>query len=83
MRLPRAQAFQTCKIILDILHEGQTERLTWREVEETLEAPTGVLRNCLGRGFRAPLGGRMAVGEKGVMQAIVVGQAWREGGVVV
>lgn len=75
MRLPRAQAFQTCKIIVDIADEAETERLTWQEIEETLEAPRGVLKNCLGRGFRPPLGGRMAVGGKGVMQAIVVGQA--------
>lgn len=80
VRLPHAQAVRTCKIIIDIADEGETERLTWWEIEQTLEAPRGVLKNCLGRGFRPPLGGRMAVGGKGVMQAIVVGQA---GGAVV
>ena len=62
------------------MDETETERLRWQDIRDALEAPKGVLRNCLG-GFRPPLGGKMSVGEKGVMQAIVAGQVWRAGDV--
>ncbi len=61
------------------MDETESERLTWREIEETLEAPKGVLRSCLGQGILPPLGGRTVVGEKGAMQAVVAGQAWKGG----
>ncbi|CAF9932523.1 MAG: hypothetical protein ALECFALPRED_005316 [Alectoria fallacina] len=79
VRLPYAKSFRTCKIIVDILGETETERLRWRDIGDTLEAPRGVLKRCLGQGRVPPLGGRTAVGGKGLMQAIVVGQAWKPG----
>ncbi|CAD6587204.1 MAG: hypothetical protein ASARMPRED_003025 [Alectoria sarmentosa] len=82
VRLPCSKSFRTCKIIVDILGETETERLRWRDIGDTLEAPRGVLRRCLGQARMPPLGGRTAVGEKGVMQAIVVGQPWEPGATV-
>lgn len=77
VRLPYAKSFRTCKIIIDILDDAETDRLRWRDIGDRLEAPRGVLKKCLGQGSLPPLGGRTPVGPKGIMQAIVVGQAWR------
>lgn len=79
VRLPYSKSFRTCKIIIDIVDDSETDTLMWRDISDTLEAPRGVLRRCLGQGSMPPLGGRTAVGGKGLMQAIVVGQAWNPG----
>lgn len=63
------------------MDEMETDRLRWRDIGDTLEARKGVLRNCLGQGSLPPLGGRTSVGDKGAMQAIVVGQEWYPGAV--
>ena len=82
VRLPYAKSFRTCKIMIDIMDDFEMERLRWRDISDTLEAPRGVLNKCLGQGRLPPLGGRTSVGEKAAMQAIVVGQVWRSGAVV-
>lgn len=82
VRLPYSKSFRTCKIIIDIMDEVETERLKWRDIGDTLEAPRGVLNRCLGQSSSPPLGGRTAVGGKGAMQAIVVGQVWNPGAIV-
>ena len=61
------------------MDERETERPRRRNISDALEAPRGVLRKCSGQGSLWPLGGRTLVGEKGAMQAIVIGQAWRPG----
>ena len=61
------------------MDEMETERLRWVDICDTLEAPRGVLNRCLGQVVLPSLGGRTSVGERGAMQAIVVGQAWRAG----
>lgn len=63
------------------MDEYEADRLTWRDISDRLEAPSGVLRKCLGQGSLPPLGGRTSVGDKGAMQAIVVGQPWKNGAV--
>ncbi len=68
--------------MIDIMDDSEMERLRWRDISDTLEAPRGVLNKCLGQGRLPPLGGRTSVGAKGAMQAIVVGQVWRPGAVV-
>lgn len=82
VRLPYSKSFRTCKIIIDIVDDMETDRLRWRDISDTLEAPRGVLRRCLGQGLMPPLGGRTVVGGKGLMQAIVIGQAWTPAAVV-
>ncbi len=68
--------------MIDIMDDSETERLRWRDISDTLEAPRGVLNKCLGQGRLPPLGGRTSVGAKAAMQAIVAGQVWRPGAVV-
>ena len=77
VRLPYSKSFRTCKIIIDIMDEFETERLEWRDISDTLEAPRGVLNKCMGQGSSPPLGGRTSVGGKAALQAIVIGQVWK------
>lgn len=59
------------------MDEYETDRLRWRDISDRLEAPSGILRKCLGQGTLPPLGGRTTVGSKEILQAIVVGQPWK------
>lgn len=67
-----------CVLYVDVVEEEEEDVLTLAEVYAEVLGPDGVMKNCLGQVRGPAIGGRMAVGEKGVVRVVVTGRG--EGG---
>lgn len=58
---------------MNVVDEEGEDVLTLAEVYAELLGPDGVMKNCLGQVRRPAIGGRMALGTKGVVRVVVTG----------
>ncbi len=59
---------------MNVINEDDEDELTLAEVYAELLGPDGVMKQCLGQVRMPAIGGRMSVGGKGVVKAVVTGR---------
>ena len=60
-------------IYLNMLNEDDEVTLTLAEVYAEVLGPDGVMKQCLGQVRSPAIGGRMALGDKGLLKVVVTG----------
>lgn len=71
--LPLQRVSGSCMIYLNMLNEDDEVTLTLAEVYAEVLGPDGVMKQCLGQVRSPAIGGRMALGDKGLLKVVVTG----------
>lgn len=60
-------------IYLNVINEDDEDTLTLAEIYAELLGPDGLMKQCLGQTRSPAIGGRMSLGAKGLLKAVVTG----------
>jgi len=78
--LPVQIESNSCHFYMDVLNANDEDTLTRAEIYAEMTGPDGVIQNCLGQVRMPAIGGRMTLGPKRVLKAIVTGIELGAGG---
>lgn len=78
--LPVQIESNSCHFFMDVLNANDEDTLTRAEIYAEMTGPDGVIQNCLGQVRMPAIGGRMTLGPKRVLKAIVTGIELGAGG---
>ena len=59
---------------MNVIDENDEDTLTLAEIYAGLLGPDGVIKQCLGQVRLPAIGGRMSLGEKGLVKIVVTGR---------
>ena len=59
---------------MNVINENDEDTLTLAEIYAELLGPDGVIKQCLGQVRSPAIGGRMSLGEKGLVKIVVTGR---------